>query len=86
MFGVFLFVTYYLQTTLHYTPIQTGLSFLPMIGMLVLAAQLGTNLLVPRFGPKVMVPIGMLLAGDRDGAAHPARRAQRLRRRPAACR
>ena len=62
MFGVFLFVTYYVQTTLHYTPIQTGVSFLPMIGMLVLAAQLGTNIFVPRFGPKVMVPIGMLLA------------------------
>ena len=62
MFGVFLFVTYYVQTTLHYTPIQTGVSFLPMIVMLVIAAQLGTNLLVPRFGPKVMVPIGMALA------------------------
>ncbi|MDH2444556.1 MFS transporter [Amnibacterium sp. CER49] len=62
MFGVFLFVTYYVQTTLGYSPIQTGVAFLPMIGMLVLAAQLGTNLLVPRFGPKVLVPIGMALA------------------------
>lgn len=61
MFGVFLFVTYYLQTTLHYTPVQAGLSFLPMIGMLILAAQLGTNIFVPRFGPKVMVPFGMIL-------------------------
>ena len=61
MFGIFLFVTYYLQATLQYSPIQTGLSFLPMIGMLVLAAQLGTNLLVPRLGPKVMVPAGMAL-------------------------
>ena len=32
-----------------------------MIGMLVLAAQLSTNIFVPRFGPKVMVPIGMVL-------------------------
>ena len=62
LFGIFLFVTYYLQTTLGYSPIQTGLSFLPMIAMLVLAAQLSTNFLVPRFGPKVVVPIGMLLA------------------------
>lgn len=61
MFGIFLFVTYYLQLTLGYSPIQTGLSFLPMIGMLVLAAQLGTNVLVPRFGPKVLVPAGMTL-------------------------
>ena len=62
MFGVFLFVTYYVQETLHYTPIRTGVSFLPMIVMLVLAAQLSTNVFVPRFGPKIMVPIGMGLA------------------------
>ena len=61
MFGIFLFVTYYLQATLGYSPIQTGLSFLPMIAMLVVAAQLGTNFLVPRLGPKVMVPAGMTL-------------------------
>jgi hypothetical protein len=61
MFGIFLFVTYYLQATLGYSPIQTGLSFLPMIAMLVVAAQLGTNLLVPRLGPKVLVPLGMAL-------------------------
>ncbi|WP_291038157.1 MFS transporter [Herbiconiux sp.] len=62
MFGIFLFVTYYLQTTLGYSPIQTGLAFLPMIILLVTAAQLGTNIFVPRFGPKVVVPIGMTLA------------------------
>jgi EmrB/QacA subfamily drug resistance transporter len=62
MFGIFLFVTYFLQASLGYSPIQTGLSFLPMIGMLVLAAQLGTNLLLPRFGPKVMVPLGMTVS------------------------
>lgn len=61
MFGIFLFVTYYLQLTLHLSPIRTGLAFLPMIGMLVIAAQLGTNVLVPRLGPKVLVPAGMLI-------------------------
>ncbi|MET1052793.1 MAG: MFS transporter [Mycetocola sp.] len=61
MFGIFLFVTYYLQGTLGYSPIQTGLAFLPMIGMLVVAAQLGTNLLIPRLGPKILVPAGMAL-------------------------
>jgi EmrB/QacA subfamily drug resistance transporter len=62
MFAIFLFVTYYLQESLHYTPIQTGISFLPMVGMLVIAAQIGTNFLVPRLGPKVLVPIGMVIA------------------------
>ncbi|HKH07569.1 MAG TPA: DHA2 family efflux MFS transporter permease subunit, partial [Agromyces sp.] len=62
MFGIFLFVTYYLQTSLGYSPMQTGFSFLPMIAMLVLSAQLSTNLFAPRFGPKVVVPFGMLVA------------------------
>ncbi|MFB2582742.1 MFS transporter [Herbiconiux sp. P15] len=61
MFGIFLFVTYFLQTTLGYSPIQTGLAFLPMILLLILAAQLGTNIFVPRFGPKAVVPVGMAL-------------------------
>jgi len=62
MFGIFLFLTYFLQGSLGYSPMQTGVSFLPMIGMLVLAAQLSTNIFVPRFGPKIMVPFGMTLA------------------------
>jgi EmrB/QacA subfamily drug resistance transporter len=62
LFGVFLFVTFYLETSLDYSPIQTGVAFLPMIGALILAAQLSTNLLLPRLGPKLMVPGGMVLA------------------------
>jgi len=62
MFGIFLFVTYYMQMSLHFTPVQTGLSFLPMIAMLITAAQLSTNIFVPRFGAKIMVPFGMTLA------------------------
>ncbi len=61
MFGIFLFVTYFLQSSLGFSPIQTGLSFLPMIVTLVLAAQLSTNVLLPRFGPKLMVPFGMAI-------------------------
>ncbi|WP_082518994.1 MFS transporter [Leifsonia sp. Leaf336] len=64
MFGIFLFVTYYLETTLKFSPIQTGLAFLPMIVMLVISAQFSTNLFLPKFGPKVMVPIGMVVAGS----------------------
>ena len=62
MFGIFLFVTYYLQTSLGYSPIQTGLAFLPMIASWCSPRQLSTNLLLPRFGPKAMVPFGMALA------------------------
>ncbi|MEU6174124.1 DHA2 family efflux MFS transporter permease subunit [Streptantibioticus parmotrematis] len=62
MFGVFLFLTYYLQTTLRYTPVTTGLAFLPMIGSLMVTAQLATNVLVPRVGPRPIVPLGMGMA------------------------
>ncbi|MFF4402579.1 hypothetical protein [Streptomyces sp. NPDC001480] len=33
-----------------------------MIATLILAAQLGSNVFVARFGPKVVVSLGMLLA------------------------
>ncbi|SHM61818.1 MFS transporter [Actinacidiphila paucisporea] len=62
MFGVFLFLTYYLQLSLQYNPIKTGLAFLPMIGALMVAAQLVTNTLLPRLGPRPIVPLGMLMA------------------------
>jgi len=62
MFGAFLFGTYYMQTQLGYSPWQTGLAFLPQIVLLAAFAQLGTNVLLPRLGPKVMVPVGLALA------------------------
>ncbi|MFF3911472.1 MFS transporter [Streptomyces sp. NPDC001848] len=62
MFGVFLFLTYYLQSTLGYSPVKNGVAFLPMVGALMVMAQLATNWLVPKIGPKVIVPIGLLLA------------------------
>ncbi|WP_416983240.1 MFS transporter [Streptomyces sp. T028] len=62
MFGVFLFLTYYLQQSLGYTPIETGLAFLPMVGGLMLASTLASTLLVPRIGPRPVVPLGMGLA------------------------
>ena len=62
MFGVFLFLTYYLQVSLHYSPVSTGLAFLPMIGALIVTAQLSTIVLIPRYGPKPVVPLGMAMA------------------------
>jgi EmrB/QacA subfamily drug resistance transporter len=62
MFGVFLFLTYYLQGTLGYSPVESGVGFLPLVGVLMVVAQLATNWLVPKLGPKVVVPIGLLLA------------------------
>ena len=62
MFGVFLFLTYYLQQSLGYTPVETGLAFLPMVGSLMITSALATSVLLPRIGPKPVVPLGMGLA------------------------
>jgi len=62
MFGIFLFLTYYLQQTLHYSPVVTGVAFLPMIAMIVVCANLSNVVLLPRFGPRPLVFAGMLLA------------------------
>lgn len=63
MFGVFLFLTYYLQRTLLYSPVKTGVAFLPLVAVLVVTSVTTTNALVPRFGAKPIVPTGMLLSG-----------------------
>jgi EmrB/QacA subfamily drug resistance transporter len=62
MFGVFLFLTYYLQQTLGYSPVTTGLAFLPMIGTVILSSTLANTVLLSRVGPRPMVPFGMLLS------------------------
>src|ERR1039457_4591941 len=67
LFGTFLFLTYYLQQTLGYSPLVTGYAFLPMSGGLIVMANLSTTVLMPRFGPKPLIASGMLAAAG--GAA-----------------
>jgi predicted MFS family arabinose efflux permease len=62
MFAVFLFLTYYLQTTLGYSAVKTGLAFMPMTAALIIAATFGSTLLSTRVGPRWMVGPGMALA------------------------
>jgi EmrB/QacA subfamily drug resistance transporter len=62
IYGIFLFLTYYLQQSLGYSPAVSGVAFLPMIAMLVVAANLSNVVLLPRLGPKPLVTAGMLLA------------------------
>jgi EmrB/QacA subfamily drug resistance transporter len=61
MFGCFLFLTYYLQDMLSYSPVKTGLAFLPMVAAIMVAAQLGTIVLLPKLGPQIPVAAGLLL-------------------------
>lgn len=62
LFGISLFLTYYLQSTLGYDPLKTGEAFLPMILVMVCTALPTQNLALPRVGPKPLVPLGMGLA------------------------
>jgi len=62
LFGVFLFLTYYLEETLRYSPVVTGVAFLPMIVALIASSTISSQLLMPRLGPRILIPIGLFLA------------------------
>ncbi|TGB13952.1 MFS transporter [Streptomyces sp. MZ04] len=62
MFGVFLFLTYYLQHTRGYSPGKTGLAFMPMSGSIVLSAIGSGTGLFRRLDARPRITGGMLLA------------------------
>jgi EmrB/QacA subfamily drug resistance transporter len=62
MFAVFLFLTYYLQQTLGFSPLMTGVAFLPLVGGLVICSAVLVPRLLPRVGPRPLVVTGQLLA------------------------
>ena len=61
VFGVFLFLTFYMQQTLGFSPLKTGLAFLPMTAMIVVTATTVQTRLLHRVGAKVLVTFGMAL-------------------------
>jgi EmrB/QacA subfamily drug resistance transporter len=61
MFGAFLFLTYYLQQNLGYSPIMTGVAFLPMTLTVMASATIVNTKLASRFGPRPLVTLGMAL-------------------------
>jgi EmrB/QacA subfamily drug resistance transporter len=62
LFGVFLFLTYYLQLILRYSPVTTGVAFLPMIAALIVTSTAVSAVLLPRVGPRILIPAGLLVA------------------------
>ena len=62
VFGIFLFLTYYFQLTLAYSPVKSGLGFLPMVGAIVVASTTASGVLMPRTGPRPLIPTGLLFA------------------------
>jgi EmrB/QacA subfamily drug resistance transporter len=61
MFGLFLFLTYYLQLVKHFSPVMSGLAFLPMIACVMISSNTSNIVTLPRFGPRVVITIGMVL-------------------------
>lgn len=62
LFGVFLFLTYYMQQTLGFSPLESGLAFLPLMAVLMPTGAIGQMRLLPRFGPRPVVAAGMALS------------------------
>lgn len=62
MFGVFLFLTFFLQQNLGYTPVKTGLAFLPMCLAIMAVATTVTTKILNRTGPKPLVTLGMVIS------------------------
>ncbi|MFG3101880.1 MFS transporter [Streptomyces sp. NPDC048182] len=62
MFGLFLFMTYYLQVILGYSPVKTGLAFLPLTAAIVIGSTQISARLLNHVGPRMLMVPGMLLA------------------------
>jgi EmrB/QacA subfamily drug resistance transporter len=63
MFGIFFYVSLYVQQVLHYSPVEAGASFLPWTLLIILIAPQAGRL-SDRFGPRPFVSAGMaILAG-----------------------
>jgi EmrB/QacA subfamily drug resistance transporter len=61
IFGTFLFLTFYEQQVRGYSPLTTGLLFLPLIGCILISSNLSSIVGLARFGPRVLIAGGMLL-------------------------
>ncbi|MEU4356894.1 MFS transporter [Streptomyces virginiae] len=59
IFGMFFFLTLFVQNVLGFSPIQAGLAFLPVSAVIAVGAGLTAKLL-PKFGPKPFMVCGAL--------------------------
>jgi EmrB/QacA subfamily drug resistance transporter len=61
LLGFFLFMTFYLQQTQHYSPLKTGVAYLPFSAGIIVSAAIAAQLL-PRVGPRILMTVGGILA------------------------
>jgi EmrB/QacA subfamily drug resistance transporter len=60
LFSMFFFISLYLQDVMHYSPIKTGIAYLPLAVGIIVSAGLASQL-VTRVGFKIPLTIGMIL-------------------------
>lgn len=61
MFGVFLFLVYFLEEIAGYSAVRAGVAFIPMTAFIVIGSVTTNTRLLPRFGPKWLVGIASLV-------------------------
>jgi EmrB/QacA subfamily drug resistance transporter len=61
MFGMFYFLTQFVQEELGFSPLRAGISFLPMTGALFAVSRLSPRLM-GRFGAKALMVVGLIPA------------------------
>jgi len=61
VFAVFLFLTFFLQQNLGYSPLKTGVAFLPMTALIFLVAPTVQTKVLPRVGVRPIIMTGMAL-------------------------
>jgi len=60
MFAQFFFVTLYMQNVLNYTPLQTGVRFLPSTLVIIVMGPLAGRL-TDRVGPRPLMTLGLVI-------------------------
>lgn len=61
LFAMFLFLSIYMQSFLHYSPLKAGFAFLPFTFGIIVGAGVASQLL-PKIGPRPLMVTGMLIA------------------------
>nr|WP_142214974.1 MFS transporter [Streptomyces sp. SLBN-118] len=61
IFGMFFFLTLFVQNVLDFSPLRAGLAFLPVSAIIAVGAGIASQLL-PKYGPKPFMVTGSILA------------------------
>ena len=64
MFGMFLFMTYYLQVILGYSPVKAGMAFLPLTVAIIIGSTQISARLMNHVAPRTLMVPGMILAAS----------------------